>query len=72
MVLFSFSVFFQKYSQLLKEKKILKELTHNALECKRENLTMEGKINVPTIYLLTILCKYPLSIFLKRITGRSY
>lgn len=37
------TVFFQKYSQLLKEKKILKELTHNTLECKRENLTMEEK-----------------------------
>ncbi|XP_039730184.1 C-type lectin domain family 4 member A isoform X2 [Pteropus medius] len=39
----AFIIFFQKYSQLLKEKKILKELTHNALECKRENLTMEEK-----------------------------
>lgn len=59
MVLLSFSVFFQKYSQLLKEKKTLTELTHTALECMKENLTMEGKINVPTIYLLTIFCKYP-------------
>lgn len=43
MVLLSFSVFFQKYSALLKEKKTLKELTHTAMECVQENLTIEGK-----------------------------
>ncbi|XP_019481694.1 PREDICTED: C-type lectin domain family 4 member A isoform X2 [Hipposideros armiger] len=37
------AVFFQKYSQLLKEKKIVKEFTHTALECMKENLTMEEK-----------------------------
>uniref|UniRef100_A0A673TSM1 C-type lectin domain family 4 member A n=1 Tax=Suricata suricatta TaxID=37032 RepID=A0A673TSM1_SURSU len=37
------AVFFQKYSQLLKERKTTKELTHTALECLRENVTMEGK-----------------------------
>ncbi|XP_015976811.2 C-type lectin domain family 4 member A [Rousettus aegyptiacus] len=39
----AFIIFFQKYSQLLKEKKTLTELTHTALECMKENLTMEGK-----------------------------
>ncbi|KAM5254739.1 C-type lectin domain family 4 member A-like isoform 1-T1 [Hipposideros larvatus] len=39
----AFIIFFQKYSQLLKEKKIVKEFTHTALECMKENLTMEEK-----------------------------
>lgn len=43
MVLFSFSVFFQKYSHIHKEKTTLKEVPHRALECMKENLTMEGK-----------------------------
>ncbi|XP_023605594.1 C-type lectin domain family 4 member A [Myotis lucifugus] len=37
----AFIIFFQKYSQLLKEKKAIKEVTHTALECMKENLTME-------------------------------
>ncbi|XP_045637079.1 C-type lectin domain family 4 member A-like [Ursus americanus] len=37
----AFMIFFQKYSQLLKEKKTIKELTHTELECMKENLTME-------------------------------
>lgn len=41
--LMAFIIFFQKYSQLLKEKKTLKELTHTALECMKENLTVEEK-----------------------------
>lgn len=39
----AFIIFFQKYSQLLKEKQTVKEFTHTALECMRENLTMEEK-----------------------------
>ncbi|CAK7299501.1 C-type lectin domain family 4 member A [Vulpes lagopus] len=35
--------FFQKYSHLVKEKKTTKELTYTALECMKENLTMEEK-----------------------------
>ncbi|XP_074182178.1 C-type lectin domain family 4 member A isoform X3 [Rhinolophus sinicus] len=37
------AVFFQKYSQLLKEKKTVKEFTHTSLDCMKENLTMEDK-----------------------------
>ncbi|KAM8779949.1 C-type lectin domain family 4 member A-like isoform 2-T2 [Rhynchonycteris naso] len=37
------AVFFQKYSQLLKEKKTIKEFTHTTLECKKENLTIQEK-----------------------------
>ena len=43
MFLFSFSVFFQKYAQLLEEKKTAKGFTHTELECMKANLTMEGK-----------------------------
>lgn len=39
----AFIIFFQKYSQLLKEKKTLKEFTHTSLECMKENLTMKEK-----------------------------
>ncbi|GAB5573503.1 C-type lectin domain family 4 member A [Prionailurus iriomotensis] len=39
----AFIIFFQKYSQLLKEKKTAKELPHTELECLKENVTMEGK-----------------------------
>ncbi|XP_036108202.1 C-type lectin domain family 4 member A-like [Molossus molossus] len=39
----AFIIFFQKYSQLLKEKKTIKEFTHTTLECIKENLTMEEK-----------------------------
>ncbi|XP_006764811.1 PREDICTED: C-type lectin domain family 4 member A isoform X1 [Myotis davidii] len=39
----AFIIFFQKYSQLLKEKKPIKEVTHTALECMKENLTMEER-----------------------------
>lgn len=39
----AFIIFFQKYSALLKEKKTLKELTHTAMECVQENLTIEEK-----------------------------
>lgn len=39
----AFIIFFQKYSQLLKEKKAIKEFTHTALECMKENLTTEEK-----------------------------
>ncbi|XP_016077233.1 PREDICTED: C-type lectin domain family 4 member A-like [Miniopterus natalensis] len=40
----AFIIFFQKYSQLLKEKKTIKEFTHTALECMKENLTMEENV----------------------------
>uniref|UniRef100_A0A8D1XMF0 NECAP endocytosis associated 1 n=1 Tax=Sus scrofa TaxID=9823 RepID=A0A8D1XMF0_PIG len=36
-------VFFQKYSHIHKEKTTLKEVPHRALECMKENLTMEDK-----------------------------
>ncbi|XP_066117452.1 C-type lectin domain family 4 member A isoform X1 [Saccopteryx bilineata] len=39
----AFIIFFQKYSQLLKEKKTIKEFTHTTLECKKENLTIQEK-----------------------------
>lgn len=39
----AFIIFFQKYSHLLKEKKTVKEFTHTALDCMKENLTMEEK-----------------------------
>ncbi|XP_032974490.1 C-type lectin domain family 4 member A isoform X2 [Rhinolophus ferrumequinum] len=39
----AFIIFFQKYSHLLKEKKTVKEFTHTALDCMKENLTMEDK-----------------------------
>lgn len=37
----AFIIFFQKYSQLLKEKKALKEVTYTKLECMKENVTMK-------------------------------
>lgn len=39
----AFIIFFQKYSQLLKEKKAIKEVTHTELECMKGNLTMKEK-----------------------------
>nr|XP_019569024.1 PREDICTED: C-type lectin domain family 4 member A [Rhinolophus sinicus] len=42
----AFIIFFQKYSQLLKEKKTVKEFTHTSLDCMKENLTMEGNFIV--------------------------
>ncbi|XP_047643568.1 C-type lectin domain family 4 member A isoform X1 [Phacochoerus africanus] len=41
--LIAFIFFFQKYSHIYKEKKTLKEVPHTALECMKENLTMEDK-----------------------------
>ena len=43
MILFSFSVFFQKCSYVHKEEKATRELTHTELECVKENSTLEGK-----------------------------
>ncbi|KAM5334804.1 C-type lectin domain family 4 member A isoform 2-T3 [Glossophaga mutica] len=39
----AFIIFFQKYAQLLKEKKTTKDFIHTELECMKENLTMEEK-----------------------------
>ncbi|XP_036314334.1 C-type lectin domain family 4 member A-like isoform X1 [Pipistrellus kuhlii] len=39
----AFIIFFQKYSQLLKEKNAIKEVTHPALDCIKENGTMKEK-----------------------------
>ncbi|XP_024435245.2 C-type lectin domain family 4 member A [Desmodus rotundus] len=39
----AFIIFFQKYAQLLEEKKTAKGFTHTELECMKENLTMEEK-----------------------------
>ncbi|XP_020937625.1 C-type lectin domain family 4 member A-like isoform X1 [Sus scrofa] len=41
--LIAFIFFFQKYSHIHKEKTTLKEVPHRALECMKENLTMEDK-----------------------------
>ena len=43
MILFSFSVFFQKCSYVQKEEKATRELIHTELECVKENSTLEGK-----------------------------
>ncbi|XP_054999575.1 C-type lectin domain family 4 member A-like [Sorex araneus] len=41
--LIAFVTFFQKYSNLIQEKKLTQEPTHTMLECKKEKLNMKGK-----------------------------
>nr|XP_004610700.1 unnamed protein product [Sorex araneus] len=41
--LIAFIIFFQKYSKLVQEEEFIQDLTHTVLECKKENLTKEGK-----------------------------
>ncbi|XP_034368061.1 C-type lectin domain family 4 member A-like [Arvicanthis niloticus] len=42
--LVAFIIYFQKYSQLLEEKKAIKGITHNELNCTKINSRMEDKV----------------------------
>ncbi|XP_028616908.1 C-type lectin domain family 4 member A-like isoform X2 [Grammomys surdaster] len=42
--LVAFIIYFQKYSQLLEEKKSIKDITHNKLNCRKNVSSMEDKV----------------------------